>query len=124
MANDFGLNVTMASGETINLKIQFGGGAELLFGNIRSHEVSIPAIAAATPSGSKQADRPSDITFLIQWMKDNMLKEREGLFVEGETVRPGILVLINDTDWELEGEGDYILQPKDEIVFISTLHGG
>jgi ubiquitin related modifier 1 len=38
--------------------------------------------------------------------------------------RPGILVLINDTDWELEGEADYVLQPNDEIVFISTLHGG
>ena len=38
--------------------------------------------------------------------------------------RPGILVLINDVDWELEGEGDYVIQPKDEIVFISTLHGG
>jgi len=38
--------------------------------------------------------------------------------------RPGILVLINDTDWELEGEGDYVLQNDDEIVFISTLHGG
>lgn len=38
--------------------------------------------------------------------------------------RPGILVLINDTDWELEGEGDYVLQSNDEIVFISTLHGG
>ena len=38
--------------------------------------------------------------------------------------RPGILVLINDSDWELEGEGSYQLQPGDEIVFISTLHGG
>ena len=38
--------------------------------------------------------------------------------------RPGILVLINDTDWELEGEGDYQLKNGDEIVFISTLHGG
>ena len=38
--------------------------------------------------------------------------------------RPGILVLINDSDWELEGEADYVLQPNDEIVFISTLHGG
>lgn len=38
--------------------------------------------------------------------------------------RPGILVLINDTDWELEGEGDYVLKDGDEIVFISTLHGG
>jgi ubiquitin related modifier 1 len=34
------------------------------------------------------------------------------------------LVLVNDTDWELEGEGEYQIKPKDEIVFISTLHGG
>ncbi|KAG8754905.1 Ubiquitin- modifier 1 [Serendipita sp. 396] len=114
----------MSSEETIILKIQFGGGAELLFGNVRSHDISLPSMANATQSGSKQSGRPADITFLIQWMKENMLKEREELFVDGETVRPGILVLINDVDWELEGEGDYILQPKDEIVFISTLHGG
>jgi ubiquitin related modifier 1 len=38
--------------------------------------------------------------------------------------RPGILVLVNDADWELEGEGDYVLQDRDEVVFISTLHGG
>lgn len=38
--------------------------------------------------------------------------------------RPGILVLINDTDWELEGEGDYELKDGDQLVFISTLHGG
>jgi ubiquitin related modifier 1 len=38
--------------------------------------------------------------------------------------RPGILVLINDADWELEGELDYVLQDRDEVVFISTLHGG
>lgn len=38
--------------------------------------------------------------------------------------RPGILILINSTDWELEGELEYELQDEDEIVFISTLHGG
>ena len=38
--------------------------------------------------------------------------------------RPGILVLVNDTDWELEGEGSYQLKENDEVVFISTLHGG
>ncbi len=38
--------------------------------------------------------------------------------------RSGILVLINDVDWELEGEYDYIINPKDQISFISTLHGG
>lgn len=38
--------------------------------------------------------------------------------------RPGILVLINDADWELEGEEKYELQQGDDIVFVSTLHGG
>jgi hypothetical protein len=38
--------------------------------------------------------------------------------------RPGILVLVNNTDWELEGEGEYKLKDRDQIVFISTLHGG
>lgn len=38
--------------------------------------------------------------------------------------RPGILVVVNDTDWELEGEGEYELKDGDVIVFISTLHGG
>ena len=38
--------------------------------------------------------------------------------------RPGILVLINDADWELEGEEAYEIQNGDEILFVSTLHGG
>lgn len=38
--------------------------------------------------------------------------------------RPGILVLINDADWELEGEEAYEIQPRDNILFVSTLHGG
>lgn len=38
--------------------------------------------------------------------------------------RPGILVLINDADWELEGGEAYLLQPGDNILFVSTLHGG
>lgn len=38
--------------------------------------------------------------------------------------RPGILVLINDADWELEGEEAYELQKGDNILFVSTLHGG
>ena len=38
--------------------------------------------------------------------------------------RPGILVLVNDADWELEGQLDYELHEGDAIAFISTLHGG
>jgi ubiquitin related modifier 1 len=38
--------------------------------------------------------------------------------------RPGILVLINEADWELEGEDQYELQKDDHVMFVSTLHGG
>ncbi|KAG7256154.1 hypothetical protein CRUP_007840 [Coryphaenoides rupestris] len=61
---------------------------------------------------------------LLVWIRQNILKERPELFVQGDDVRPGILVLINDADWELMGQLDYQLQDKDHVVFISTLHGG
>lgn len=57
-------------------------------------------------------------------MRDNLLREREELFMQNESIRPGILVLVNDTDWELLGELDYEIQQTDNISFISTLHGG
>ncbi|XP_021269981.1 ubiquitin-related modifier 1 isoform X1 [Numida meleagris] len=65
-----------------------------------------------------------DIRNLLKWIKQNLLKERPELFMQGESVRPGILVLINDADWELMGELDYKLQDQDNVLFISTLHGG
>nr|XP_057913639.1 ubiquitin-related modifier 1 isoform X1 [Doryrhamphus excisus] len=65
-----------------------------------------------------------DMKQLLAWIQQNLLKERPELFVQGESVRPGILVLINDADWELMGELDYRLQDQDNVVFISTLHGG
>lgn len=39
-------------------------------------------------------------------------------------VRPGILVLINDVDWELLDRDKTKLEDKDTVCFISTLHGG
>ncbi|KAF8351939.1 ubiquitin-related modifier 1 [Amanita rubescens] len=110
------------SNSTISLKIEFGGGMELLFANKRSHNINIPAqvpIDNKTEPPPPDADtKPADITYLIHYLKDRLLKEREELFMEKGTVRPGIL------DWELEGEGGYKLKDRDEIVFISTLHGG
>ncbi|KIK82017.1 hypothetical protein PAXRUDRAFT_154746 [Paxillus rubicundulus Ve08.2h10] len=113
---------------TIDLTIEFGGGLELLFGNVRSHAVSlptrVPASNSTTLSPPVSTTKPADVDYLIHHLRDHVLKERPELFMEGDTVRPGILVLINDTDWELEGEGSYQLCDCDEIVFISTLHGG
>jgi len=89
--------------------LEFGGGAELLFDKKKEHHVSVPT---------------KTIGELLPWIKDNLLKERPELFLQGETVRPGILVLVNDADWELMGELDYVIRKDDRITFISTLHGG
>lgn len=89
------------------------GGAELLFNKVKEHEVVLPNNA-----------NPWNIKRLLVWIRDNLLKERPELFMQGESVRPGILVLINEADWELMGELEYEIQENDSIVFISTLHGG
>ncbi|XP_053247310.1 ubiquitin-related modifier 1-like [Podarcis raffonei] len=97
----------------LSLLLECGGGAELLFGGVRKQRVTLPS-----------QEGPWDVRKLLVWMKENLLKERPELFVQGESVRPGILVLINGADWELMGELDYLLQDQDNVVFISTLHGG
>ncbi|GAA5929001.1 ubiquitin-related modifier URM1 [Sporobolomyces koalae] len=119
---------------TLNLEVQFSGGMELLFSSIHNHQIKIPRYyspSILTQTGLEQAPTPTegvktDIKFLIWWLREFLLEDRERpeLFSQGETIRPGILILINSTDWELEGELEYELQEGDEIVFISTLHGG
>ncbi|XP_026724524.1 ubiquitin-related modifier 1 [Trichoplusia ni] len=107
--------------EPLNLSIHFGGGAELLFDKIKKREVELPALKKYMPDCQHEK---WTIRELLQWIKDNLLKERLELFMQGDSVRPGILVLINDADWELYGELDYEIQNNDTILFISTLHGG
>jgi ubiquitin related modifier 1 len=34
------------------------------------------------------------------------------------------LFQINDADWELLGQTNYLLESGDNVTFISTLHGG
>ena len=97
----------------MNITVEFSGGAELLFGNVKRHNLSLPA-----------KDGPWTLGLLIHWVRQNLLKERPELFMQGETVRPGILVLVNDTDWELLGQLNYKIEAGDSVVFISTLHGG
>nr|POF13942.1 ubiquitin-related modifier 1 [Quercus suber] len=59
-----------------------------------------------------------------RFLTEGLKRGLEGLLADVEIRRPGILVLINDADWELEGEETYELQERDEVVFVSTLHGG
>lgn len=99
----------------IPVDIEFSGGAELLFANQKKLTIDLPV---------EGEDGKWTIGRLISFLKEKHLQERPELFVQGKTVRPGILVLVNDTDWELLGELDYEIKAKDQIMFISTLHGG
>ncbi|XP_076069200.1 ubiquitin-related modifier 1 [Oratosquilla oratoria] len=98
----------------MKVTVEFGGGAELLFNNVKSQEVDLPDCKESSWT----------MRSLLVWMKENMVKERPELFIQGDSVRPGILVLVNSADWELLGELDYELSENDTIMFISTLHGG
>lgn len=124
----------------MNVVLEFSGGAELLFGKVRQHQVALP-----TTSDNKTWT----VGGLLHWIKDNILRERPELFLKDPAaseldVRPGILVLINEADWELMGQTEYALevqnissrfmtgffksffslQEGDTVAFISTLHGG
>ncbi|KAK4043050.1 ubiquitin-related modifier 1 [Parachaetomium inaequale] len=101
----------------IPITVDFSGGLEMLFDNQRRHSVSLPAVDAS--------GKPATIAFLIDHLCRTLMKDpRAELFVLDNHIRPGILVLINDADWELEGEEAYEIQPRDNILFVSTLHGG
>jgi len=96
---------------TKTIQVEFSGGCELLFNNQKKHSLNLP-------------EKILTLKDLLQWIKETLLKERPELFISEGTVRPGILVLINDCDWELVGGIDYEIKSGDNIVFISTLHGG
>ena len=85
--------------ERINIKLEFGsvrlrifpsfdygltfsyssrGGMELLFNKERNHNVSLPS---TVPDGS-----PTNVAYLISWIRDNLLKGNVKLFMEGQTV--------------------------------------
>ncbi|KAF9908565.1 Ubiquitin- modifier 1 [Linnemannia zychae] len=108
---------------TLRIELQFSGGMELLFDNQKTIHAKLPAFF---PQDASAEDKhAATIRDLISWTASNLLKERPELFIGADgSVRSGILVLVNGADWELEGELEYELEDRDEIVFISTLHGG
>ena len=88
----------------------FSGGLEMLFDNKKAIDVDVQP--------------PCTMKDLIEELRAKHLRDKEEMFVVGGSVRPGIIVLINDTDWELEETTAYQVQAGDKVAFISTLHGG
>ncbi|KAL3536892.1 hypothetical protein ACH5RR_000258 [Cinchona calisaya] len=93
----------------------FSGGLELLCDSVKIHQVNVETNAG---------EQKLTMKHLLTWVRTNLIKERPEMFMKGDSVRPGVLVLVNDCDWELSGQLDTILEDKDAVVFISTLHGG
>ena len=93
----------MATGRNM-VEIKFSGGLEQL-------------------SKDLKIDISGDLQTLIKEVRSSYIKS-DVFASQFGILTPGILVLINDTDWELEDTYRYKLQNNDEIVFISTLHGG
>ncbi|KAI3801196.1 hypothetical protein L1987_29300 [Smallanthus sonchifolius] len=99
----------------MQITLEFGGGLELLCDSVKIHNVDVDLPAE---------EKKLTMKHLLAWVRSNLIKERPEMFMKGDTVRPGVLVLVNDCDWELSGQLDTTLENKDVVVFISTLHGG
>ncbi|CAL1379391.1 unnamed protein product [Linum trigynum] len=99
----------------MHITLEFGGGLELLCDSVKIHNVDVEL---------KKGLEKLTMKDLLAWVRTNLIKERPEMFMKGDTVRPGVLVLVNDCDWELSGQLETTLQEKDVVVFISTLHGG
>lgn len=107
--------------------VEFGVGLEALVeGGRKRVELEIPNKTTITCQE------------LITYLSSEVIEGRKNLFVldstcfyqmmsssfVGGTIKPGILVLVNDCDWELVGGATTTLKAGDTIGFISTLHGG
>ena len=96
----------------MNVVLEFSGGAELLVGKVRQHQINLPP---------QDGQTQWTIGNLLNWIKKNLLEERPELFLRDPAakeldVRPGILVLVNESDWELLGQTSYELEVR--IFFI------
>ncbi|KAG5437800.1 hypothetical protein PCANB_000514 [Pneumocystis canis] len=103
----------------LDVVVEFSGELKALFGHQHTHHIQLlltdPLLNNTSPT----------IGYLIKYLSENLLQDsRKNLFIKDDTVRPGILVLINNEDWELKHGINYLIQPNDVITFISTLHGG
>ncbi|EEB08461.1 ubiquitin family protein Urm1 [Schizosaccharomyces japonicus yFS275] len=96
----------------MSIRVELCGGLDLLFNKQKELTVQLTDIGQNATVGD-----------LIQYMTNKIEDESKcELFVMDGSVRPGIIILVNDQDWELLDKEDYVLETKDNVVFVSTLH--
>ncbi|EPY50046.1 ubiquitin family protein Urm1 [Schizosaccharomyces cryophilus OY26] len=96
------------------IKVELLGGLDMLFRKQKELSLELAELGEVKTLRSL-------IHFMAEKIESPTQKE---LFYLDGTVRPGIIVLVNDQDWELLDKEDYNLEDKDQVVFVSTLHGG
>ena len=79
---------------------------------------------AATPDGGDDGGTSFEAVLGTLVREHLVDTARESMLVVDGSVRPGILVLIDDADWELEGRLAARITPASAVTLISTLHGG
>ncbi|EAY17366.1 hypothetical protein TVAG_319610 [Trichomonas vaginalis G3] len=95
----------------LDISIEFEGGLE--------HDFKAPnGLKEKVPAGMKLEELPA---LLSKKYLDPSKPTR--FLAENGHLLPGILVMINDADSEIDGM-DQKLSSGDHITFISTLHGG
>ncbi|KAJ2445542.1 Ubiquitin- modifier 1 [Coemansia sp. RSA 2440] len=113
--------------DKLTLIVEFSDGLDTLIKGELLKKVDGRQQATLTLA-SEHSGRPTSIRDLVEYIRDNCIKRNPELFYMENGVRPGILVLINDVDWELTDDGvdkyDQKLENNDNVIFISTLHGG
>ena len=100
----------MAIYHSMDVKVEFEGGLQTDFEAPNGITVKVPeetTLGKLAPLVLEQFGKGKAIRFVG----------------EGGAVVPGILIMLNDTDSEIEGL-DTVLKPGDSVTYISTLHGG
>ncbi|KAJ2491042.1 Ubiquitin- modifier 1 [Coemansia sp. RSA 2050] len=102
---------------SLHVITKFSGGMELL---IKDKKQGLDHVFEVNTKAE-----PINMKDLLKYVGETQVVEgKQSAFSEDGTIRPGIMVIINECDWEVMGELEYVLQNDDEVEFISTLHGG
>jgi ubiquitin related modifier 1 len=84
---------------SINITLEFSGGLDVLFDGKNECAVELPL------ANSAAEEKCSTVQRLLEWILGNLLakSDRSDMLIQRGTVRPGVLVLVNQTDWEILG---------------------
>ncbi|KAJ2447118.1 Ubiquitin- modifier 1 [Coemansia sp. RSA 2424] len=116
-AKPLGMEPADSKKNTLHITTKYISGMELL---IQDKKLELEHCFTIDPKSE-----PMTMRDLIKYVgATHVLKDMQEAFTRGGTICPGIMVIINESDWEVMDELEYKLKNNDIVEFISTLHGG